>query len=355
VRAVDEPKADLAAVSLKYLGAKPATLDVLSRADWNAGFDIGAVAMDGRGPGTLVMDVAAAPGASRTPAVVSVFFNEVLLAAKEMEATGRRERIVAPIPRHVLSTQNDIRVSFVRQQASDRCREAPEPYPVSVLASSHILLDKIEPLGDFSGLISRFANGVNVLVPIAYLYDSQNTLPRVISLASSTGVSPARARFIPVVDAGPPKIKGPFLAIDVALKDADESEVKLQGGRLFLAGESEQPLLDVSGLNRAGVLEVTRVGRNAGAIYRTLGRDAPLMDKPMRLAGGNIALIGMAGLRAELNTVDPSGQGMAREARPSLTERSFWWLLPLLVAAFVAALLVHVYRVHRRKSGNGGV
>src|SRR6185369_699721 len=185
VHAADEPKADLAAVSLKYLGAKPATLDVLARADWTAAFDIGAVAMDGRGPGTLVMDVAAAPGAARTPPVVSIFVNEVLLAARQMEANGRRERIAAAIPRHVLSTHNDIRVSFVRQLASDSCRETPEPYPVSVLASSHIVLDNIEPLGDFSGLIASFANGVNLLVPIAYLYDSQNTLPRVISLASS--------------------------------------------------------------------------------------------------------------------------------------------------------------------------
>ncbi len=353
VHAVDEPKPDLAAVSLKYLGAKPATLDVLSRADWTAGFDIGAVAIDGRGPGTLVMDVAAAPGASRMPPVVSVFLNDVLLAAKEMEANGRRERIVAPIPRNVLSTRNDIRVSFVRQQASDRCREAPEAYPVSVLASSHIVLDKIEPMGDFSGLIARFANGVNLLVPIAYLYDSQNTLPRVISLATSTGVAPGRARFIPVVDVGPPKIKGPFLAIDVPLKDADSSDVKLQGGRLFVGEGSERPLLDVTGLNRAGLLEVTRVGRDAGAIYRTLGRDAPPMDDPMRLSGGNIAVIGMTGLRAELNTIDPSGQGMARESRPSLTERGYWWLLPLVVLAFIGALLGHAYRVRRRKDEDG--
>lgn len=349
VHAADEPKADLAAVSLKYLGAKPGTLEVLSRADWHAGFDIGAVGMDGRGPGTLVMDLAAAPGAARTPAVVSVFFNDVLLAAKEMEATGRRERIVAPIPRHLLSTRNDIRVSFVRQQASDRCRESPEPYPVSVLASSHIVLDKIEPMGDFSGLISRFANGVNLLVPIAYLYDSQNTLPRVITLASSTGVSPTRARFIPVTDVGPPKLKGPFLSIDVPLENT-ASEVKLEGGRLFVGSESERPLLDVSGLNRAGLLEVTTLGRDAGAIYRTLGRDAPPMDKPMRLSGGNIAVIGMSGLRAELNTIDPSGQGMSREARPGLTERSFWWLLPLVLVAFVGALLAYGWRVHTREA-----
>ena len=60
----------------------------------------------------------------------------------------------------------------------------------------------------------------------------------------------------------------------------------------------------------------------------------------------------MSGLRAELNTIDPSGQGMARESRPSLTERGYWWLLPLVVVAFIGVLLVHAYRVRRRKDGN---
>jgi hypothetical protein len=352
VHAADDPRTDLAAVSLKYLGAKPASLEVLSRADWTMGFDIGAVATDGRGPGTLVIDVAAAPGAARTPPVVSVFMNEVLLAAKEMEATGKRERIIAPVPRNVLSARNDIRVSFVRQQASDRCREMPEPYPVSVLASSHMLLDRIEPMADFSGLYSRFANGVNLLVPVAYLYDAQDSLPRVISLAASTGVSPSRAKFIPVADVGPPRIKGPFLAIDVALKDA-RSEVRLEGGRLLLAQGSERPLLDVSGLNRAGLLEVTKVGRESGAIYRTLGRDAPTLDRPLRLSGGNVAVIGMGGLRAELNTFDPSGQGMGREARPSAS--AWWWLLPLVALSLVGAGVAYVWRLRRRKGGGGDV
>ena len=64
VSAVEDPKTDSNAVSLKYLGAKPASFDVLAHADWNASFDIGSVAADGKGPGTLVIDVAAAPSAA---------------------------------------------------------------------------------------------------------------------------------------------------------------------------------------------------------------------------------------------------------------------------------------------------
>ena len=351
LNAVDDPKVDLTAVSLKYLGAKPATLDVLSRADWNAGFDITALTGEGRGPTSLVIDVAAAPGAARTPPVVSVFLNDVLLGAREMEAHGRRERIVAPIPRHALSTRNNIRVSFVRQQASDRCRETPESYPVSVLATSHMLLDNLDPGPDFSGLISRFAGGVNLLVPIAYLYDSQNSLPRVISLASSTGVSPSRARFIPVADVGPPKLKGPFLSIDVPLPDADKSEVRLEGGRLYLAGGSDRPLLDVNGLGRAGLLEVLQVGRDIGAIYRTLSREAPAMGIPMQLSAGNVAVIGMVGLRAEINTTDPSGQDMVRDIRPAPKGRGHLWLPAMLMIAAGAALLAGAWRMYKRKAG----
>ena len=352
IQTADEPRSDLTAVSLKYLGAKPGSFDVLAHADWNATFDIGSVAADGRGPGTLVIDVAAAPSAARTPPVVSVFLNEVLLGAKEMEATGRRERIVAPVPRYALAARNVIRVSFTRQLASDRCRETPEPYPVSVLASSHMLLDKIEAGSDFAGLMSRFAAGGTVLVPSSYLNDSQNTLPRVIRLAATTGVSPINAKFTPVADGTQPKIDGPFLTIDLPLKDAKKSDATVDGGRLVLTGNGDKPLVDVSGLNRIGLLEVTKVGNETGAAYRTLGKEAPPMDMPMQLSDGNVAIIGASGLRSEVNTIDPTGQGRLREARPSFFERTYWWLLPALVVAFFIALLVYASRVRRRKSAN---
>jgi hypothetical protein len=350
VQTVGEPKVEQSAVSLKYLGAKPATFDVLAHADWNATFDIGAVAADGRGPGTLVIDVAASPSAARTSPVASVFLNEVLLGAKEMEANGRRERIVAPIPRYALAARNVIRVSFIRQLASDRCRETPEPYPVSVLGSSHLLLDKIEPADDFSGLMARFSTGGDLIVPASYLNDAQNTLPRVIRLATSTGLSPSRARFTPVAEGAQPKINGAFLAIDLPVKEAKNSEVKVEGGRLLLVGSDDKPLLDITGLNRIGLLEMTKVGGDTGATYRSLGQEAPPMDKPMQLSEGNVALIGMSGLRTEVNTRDPSGQGEMRDARPSFWARTYWWLLPIVVVAFFIALLVYASRARRRRS-----
>lgn len=334
----DDPRsADITSISLKSLGAKPATLDVVSRADWTAQFPVGALAANGRLPSELVIDVAAAPGASRSAPVASVFLNDVLLAARELDANGRRERLMAPIPRHALSAQNTVRVSFVRQPASDRCRESPEAYPVSVLASSHLRLDKVEPGPDFSGLVTRFAGGAHVLVPVAYLQDAQQTLSRVISLGASTGISPTRARFDAVGDSGPHGAKGPFLALDVALKDVD-SEVKVETGRLFVAHAPDRPLMDVAGLQRAGILEVVKQGRHGGAIYRTVGRDGPAPERPFQLSHGNVAVITAHGLRAEINTWDPTGQALVGE-RPGIQAAGYaWaaWALGLLAASGIA-------------------
>ena len=72
----------------------------------------------------------------------------------------------------------------------------------------------------------------------------------------------------------------------------------------------------------------------------------------MQLSAGNIAVIGASGLRAEINTLDPSGQGLGT-AHSSFTGRALWWLLPLVVLAFVAALLVHGWRVYKRQGGDG--
>jgi hypothetical protein len=353
VNAVEAPSnSDSNAVSLQYLGAKPTSFDVLAHADWNASFDIGSVAADGKGPGTLVIDVAGSPSAARTPPVVSVFLNDVLLGAKEMEATGKRERIVAPIPRYALQTRNVIRVSFVRQLASDRCRETPEAYPVSVLASSHMLLDKIDITSDFTGLMAKFATGGTLLVPQGHLSDATATLPRVIRLAASTGLSPQKARFQTVPNGSNPKVDGPFLAVDV-VPEGVAGTVKPEQDRLYLAGSKDRPLLDVRGLNRVGMLEVTGKGDNIGAVYRTLGQQAPSMEKPIMLSSGNLAIMGNNGLRTEVNTRDPSGQGIMKEAAPGLFERGYWWLLPIILVALFVALLVFASRMRRRRAATG--
>ena len=348
VQAADEPVGDTSAVSLKYLGGKPGSFDVLAHADWNTTFDIGAVAADGRLPATLVLDVAAAPSAARTPPVVAIFMNDILLGAKQLEANGKRERITAPVPAYSLAARNLLRVSFTRQLASDRCRETPEAYPVSVLPSSHMLLEKVTPSDDFTGMVSRYAAGAHVMVPASYLADSANSLPRVVRLAATTGVSPVNARFTAVNGDAVPSPGGSFLALDLPFKDT-KSRVKLDAGHVVMASDENKVFLDVTGLNKVGIAEVVKFGSDTGVWYRNAGQQPPSMDKAMLLGQGDVAIIGSNGLIGEINTNDPTGRGVVGgQHRPWMFSFSFWWLLPVLVFALLIVLLVFASRRRRR-------
>ena len=351
VQAADEPVGDTSAVSLKYLGGKPGSFDVLAHADWNTSFDIGAVAADGRLPATLVLDIAAAPSAARTPPVVAIFMNDILLGAKQLEANGKAERITAPVPAYSLAARNLLRVSFTRQLASDRCRETPEAYPVSVLPSSHMLLEKVTPSDDFTGMVSRYAAGAHVMVPASYLADSANSLPRVVRLVATTGVSPANARFTAVNGDAAPSPGGSFLALDLPFKDT-KSRVKLDAGRVVMASGGNTVFLDVTGLDKVGIAEVVKFGGDTGVWYRNAGQQPPSMDKAMLLGPGDVAIIGSNGLIGEINTSDPTGRGVVGgQHRPWMFSISFWWLLPVLGVAFLIALLVFASRRRRRANG----
>lgn len=352
VRTVDAPVGKSPEVSLKYLGGKPGSFDVLAHADWNAAFAIGAVAADGRIPGSLVLDLAAAPSAARTPPVVSIFMNDILLGAKQMDANGKPERITVPVPRYSLAANNILRLSFVRQLASDRCRETPEAYPVSVLPSSHMLLVKASPTQDFNGMVSRYADGAHVMVPAAFLGSSQSSLARMIRLAAVTGVSPLNARFTAVTGEVMPSPEAAFLAVELPFTEL-KSKVKTEGGRVTINTGTDSPMLDVTGLNQVGVAEVVSVGGQAGVVYRAVGSEALIMEKPILLGQGDVAVIGTAGLLGEINTSDPDARGVVgRDNKSWILSRGYWWLVPILLVVFMVALLVFASRIRRRRGND---
>ncbi|KAG0732143.1 hypothetical protein G6F23_014611 [Rhizopus arrhizus] len=104
-------------------------------------------------PDELVMDLAAAPGASSTRPVASVFWNGILLAAKQLDADGKPERLTARVPGYALGVTNAVRVTFQRQPVSVDCNEIPQGYPVNVLPTSYVKPGKAQPDGTFVGLL----------------------------------------------------------------------------------------------------------------------------------------------------------------------------------------------------------
>ena len=349
VETAQEPRSEGSVISLKNLGGSPGTFDVLGRADWTATFDLASVSAEGRLPTTLMLDVSAAPGAARSAPVASVFLNDILLGASHLNAKGTRERISARIPRYALAARNVLKVSFVRQLSSDDCRETPEAYPVAVLASSHLVLKDVEPDSNFTGMLSRFAAGADLMLPTSYLDDARTTLPRVIYLASSTGVSATNATLSWVTTDKVQDPLGSFLALDVPFS-GNKNRVNVEGGRLVLADHSKRTLLDIKGLDRVGTLEVARIDGKDGIIYRTVGANAPQLDQSFQLTRGNFAAIGPQGLLTELDTDNASARDLTEDDENFSVRQAIWWGLPALGIVFFIALMVYASRVRRRKA-----
>ncbi|MBT2339616.1 MULTISPECIES: hypothetical protein [Pseudomonas] len=343
VNEAQTPLSDDGRVALSRLGGAPGTFDVASRFDWSTSFPLGSVAYDGRLPVTAVVDISAAPGASDTAPVASLFFNDFLIGAQQLSTDGEPQRIQAHIPRYALGSKNVLRVSFQRQPVSDRCLETPQAFPVSVLPTSHVVLEKTSLDDGFPGMAARFAMDTQVLVPQAYLDHPASSLTQVIAVADAAGVSPLRAQL--KVSADPKAVVSPdkaFLAFELPLKDSHESVQVDEQGHLRI-NHKDQVMLDVQRLNQLASLQVVQTSGQHGLVYRALGEQPPSLAKPVVLTRGDVAILGDSGAVAIFDTQDPNGnqlidreepKGLAAWRKPSLL-----WLIPGGIALFLILLL----------------
>lgn len=301
------PASDI--LPLADLGGAPGPIEVLARGDWTATFGLGSIARAGRVPETLVVDVAAAPGATATAPVATVYLNDVLLGAKMLTADGRPERITARIPGYALAATNVLRVTFQRQPGGEHCRETPQAYPAAVLPTSHVQLGAVAATDDFVGMIARYAGGAEVIVPAAALGNATASLPTLVAVAEAVGVASDKADLV-VAGTGPVTPTKPFLSVGATVAGLT-GQARAEAGRLIVDNTAGTPVLDISGLDDIGVLDVVRAGEVAGVAYATVGREAPAFEKPIRLGRGDVAIVGPTGVLAEV-----SGSRMIETGRP---------------------------------------
>ncbi|MCB8822797.1 cellulose biosynthesis cyclic di-GMP-binding regulatory protein BcsB [Microvirga rosea] len=352
IRNANDGSGDASAVSLARLGGTAMSFDVLERGDWSATFDLGALASDGRVPSRLELDVSAAPGATTTQPVASVFINDMLLGAKRLDANGQPERVAVEVPSYALKPQNVLRVSFQRQSAGEHCRETPQAYPVAILPTSRLLLEQAPAADDFAGVIPRLAGPAAMIVPEGWLTKAPETLAVAIRLANASGLSPVRASF--TASPGPVKPDRPFLSLDVPLEGMP-AKVKVEGDRLIIAGRDSTNLLDVTGLDGLGAISVVRTDGQPGLVYGTVGRLPPALEAPFSFTGGDIAVLGPSGVLAQIDTRDPFGNRRARDDRKTWFQE-LWgkvaWGGSAAASGLLLLIVLRARQVRRRHSGS---
>jgi len=358
VEAAELPQDHGDLVALSGFSHAPASFDVVSRGEWTVNFDLGDGALHGFSPKELLIDLAAAPGASESSPVASVFLNGYLLASRRLNANGKPELLAATIPVYALAPINMLQVQVQRQPSSDRCRETPQSFPISILPSSAVRLGPPLSGQGFLSLREQFAGPADLILPRAYLDDAPETLGNVARIANAAGLSPRQADLILVsgetVASAPQR---PFLAMDVAPpQTVSNLQIMRSEGRLVIASQPDRPLLDVSGLDRLAVIEVARSDHAAGLLFHRVGSAALRIETPFLLSQGDVAILTDQGVAAEFDRRDPGAVLPARDGIPqtgidALIENPREWAVPVaLGSGFLFVILLLAARRARRRA-----
>ncbi len=343
VAAAQPPQWDEAkGIRLSSLGGSPDSFDVLSRGEWTMNFPLSAVASQGRMPGEITLYVAAAPGASATRPVATLFWNGMLLSARQLEANGQPERLRARVPGYALGINNTLRVSVQRQPYSADCNEIPQPYPASVLpAISYVTPGKAEPNGSFIGLLPLLGARSQLLVPASYLSAAPAALERMANLAAASGLSASQAELVVAQADAPAKPSMPFVAMEVPVDGAKPLVTVTDGQQLRIRGKSLD-WLDIKGLKQLSSAEVVTAGGQQGVLWRAIGEWTGGLDEPFLLNRGNIAVIGGDGPLAWVDSSNPDAgipsgprEGAFHEWRNFLS-----WSVPGIAIALVVVVLL---------------
>ncbi|MFC7286551.1 hypothetical protein ACFQPC_00750 [Herminiimonas glaciei] len=348
VETAEALRAKASTVLLSQFGSINGAIDVADKSERAVTFEIGELVGSGRLPSQVVFDLSAAPGTNGEAPVVSIFMNDYLLGANVMTADGQPHRIAVDIPYYTLAARNTIRISFIRQSSKLQCHDVAQSFPVSIFPGSHLKLKQMAPGNNFVGMAARYAKDSTLIVKDAWLKDAGAMLPMTVRIADAAGLSSIHTKFSVLKEGEVLKPTSSFLALDVPMEG--KAGVEARDGVLVLNGAEKTPILQLKGLDRVGVAEVTEVNGQTGIRYYTVGKNMPALTGAFRLAHGNLAVMTDAGTVVQIDKNDPTDSRFAKEDNPqSLWQRHMeWWLAAIAVIIFIL-ISARVAQVRRNK------
>ena len=328
-------------INLDSLARSSASFDVKTNGTWSVNFPLTAVVKYGQMPQEIVMDVAAAPGASGNSPIVSVLWNNILLAAQRLKADGEPERIKARVPGYALGINNNVVVRFQRQPVTNKCSEEAQSYPVDVLPSSYIKLGISSPDDTFAGVLPSLANSPALIIPERYLEAAPLSLQNIISIALASGLPISRTQLVRVPNTEAYSPEHAFVSMEVPLKDT-VSVVQLTDNSGLRIGGQPLPWINISGLQNLTTVELIRAAGIDGVLWQTLGSPNQKHEQHYALHRGNLGIIGDDGPIAWIDSKHPD----AGEARPPGSipfyewRQYIQWTVPMVGVLLLALVIL---------------
>jgi cellulose synthase operon protein B len=337
-------------VTFDQLGIAPAQAEVFGRADLSAVVDTRRLP-GGTRPARVLLDVMVAPDGAGAKAVVSAFVNERLLGST-VAASGETTHLDLALPDGLVGTNANIRAVVQRDSAQGDCRFEPQGYPAQMLGSSTLVLTAADGLAhDFSDLVARWSNGLEVLLPAAAADQPKLLLGLVAQVVSglSPDNAPIRVTFVP--PGGAPAPSGPFLAVSEQPPAGTSARVRFDRGRVAVTDRSGRTLLDLGGFVTGAVAQVVTAGEQSGLWIKLLSSDGAAPVPPdLHLDHGDVAFLDSTGVALAMST---ERDAVIRISYPdqvswlTVADRFRSWIIAgvwLFATAFVLFALQRVFR-----------
>ncbi len=346
---VGAPKFDGDRITFDQLGLAPPSAEVYGRAD--IGFVIDTRRLPPRTKlQRLLLDMMVAPDGAGEKAVVSVFVNERLVAST-VAAQGEPTRISVPLPEGLIGTVANVRALVQRRSAQGDCRFEPQGYPAQILGSSAFVLSPAGKVQDFSDMVARWSNGIEVMVPTAAAERPAQYLGLLTDLVGnlSTALAPISVKFVDNLSTVVPD--APFLAVGATPPNGVNPYVRFDRGRVAVTDRSGKTLLDLAGFSSGAVAQLVSAHDFHGIWVHPLSADGSLPTPPaLDISRGDVAFIDGKGVALAMSTVQDKLIRVTYPDQGSWTmvaERFRSWIVGAIWLLATIAFLFVLQRMHR--------
>jgi cellulose synthase operon protein B len=339
-------------LTFDQLGIAPAQAEVFGRADLTAVVDARRLP-GGTRPARVLLDVMVAPDGAGAKAVVSAFVNERLLGST-VASSGETTHLDLPLPDGLVGTNANIRAVVQRDSAQGDCRFEPQGYPAQILGSSTLVLaNAAGPAHEFSDLVTRWSNGLELLIPASAADQPTLVLGLIAEIINQLSPDNAPIRVTFVASGSAPAPSGSFLTVSDSPPEGTSPRVRFDRGRVAVTDRSGRTLLDLAGFATGAVAQVVTAGQHSGLWIKPLSSDgaAPL-PLDLRLDHGDVAFVDSNGVALAMSTEHDTVVTIAYPDQVSwltVADRFRSWIIGGLWLFGTAIMLFALQRMFRRR------
>lgn len=268
-------------LTLAEIGADTSVQGVSDRGSWRSTVPVASLPPKRRLSGAE-LDVAVAEDGNPVRPVISVLMNGVQIVSATADKSGRTH-IPVTFASGLVTSQNDLEVSVLRQPVGGDCKNLPQAYPAQLLPSSRLTFEDAGAPEDFSDIPSAFNSGFT-----AVLRSAADVGPVAALLAPlASGQAPVSVSYNAVPDTGP------LVYVGTNPPPGTDPKIRFDQGRVEIRAESGTTLLDPVSLAELTTVQILDMGGRA-VLWIRPGRDFATLDqsaKPPLLSYGNVAFL----------------------------------------------------------------